>query len=100
MSLPIAFQPGRYLSHLIGHEGSGSILSLLKKLGWANSLFSGSYNVSVGCEFFRIQVDLTEEGLNHYEDVVKVVFQYIDTLKREGVKKWIFDEVTGRLITH
>ncbi|CAG8552374.1 5800_t:CDS:10 [Paraglomus occultum] len=84
--------PGGYLSHLIGHEGSGSILSLLKKLGWANSLASGSYNVSVGCEFFRIQVDLTEEGLKHYEDVVKVVFQYIDMLKREGFKKWIFDE--------
>ncbi|RCH79537.1 Insulinase (Peptidase M16), partial [Rhizopus stolonifer] len=37
-----AVQPGRYLSHLIGHEGRGSILSLLKKNGWANYLQVGT----------------------------------------------------------
>jgi secreted Zn-dependent insulinase-like peptidase len=26
-------KPNRYLSHLVGHEGAGSILVLLKKLG-------------------------------------------------------------------
>ena len=27
---------GHYLAHLIGHEGVGSLLSLLKAKGWAN----------------------------------------------------------------
>jgi insulysin len=31
-------QPSRYLSHLIGHEGPGSILAHIKAKGWAVSL--------------------------------------------------------------
>jgi insulysin len=33
--------PSRYLSHLIGHEGPGSILALIKAKGWANGLGAG-----------------------------------------------------------
>lgn len=31
----------RYISHLLGHEGEGSILSYLKNKGWANELSAG-----------------------------------------------------------
>jgi insulysin len=34
-------KPIHYLSHLLGHEGPGSVLSLLKKKGWANALVAG-----------------------------------------------------------
>lgn len=34
--------PGKYLSHLIGHEGPGSLLSLLNKEGLALELSAGS----------------------------------------------------------
>lgn len=34
--------PGRYLSHLIGHEGPGSLLSLLIREGLALELSCGS----------------------------------------------------------
>ncbi|RCH96410.1 Insulinase (Peptidase M16), partial [Rhizopus stolonifer] len=86
-------QPGRYLSHLIGHEGRGSILSLLKKNGWANYLQVGTIHGGIGFEFMRISVDLTEEGLSRYRDVIFAVFKYIDLLKNEGVQKRIFEEV-------
>ncbi|KAM3582293.1 metalloprotease [Umbelopsis sp. WA50703] len=74
-------QPGRYLSHLIGHEGPGSILSFLKKKGWANYLQVGTSHGGIGFEFFRISVDLTEEGLNNYESVMVTIFQYIRGVK-------------------
>ncbi|KAK9711990.1 metalloprotease, partial [Basidiobolus ranarum] len=86
-------QPGRYLSHLIGHEGAGSILSLLKKKGWANYLSAGASHGGIGFEFFKISVDLTEEGLNHTDEIVRIVFQYIEMMKRVGVQEWIFREV-------
>ena len=35
-------KPQGYLSHLLGHEGSGSVLSLLKKKGLANELSAGT----------------------------------------------------------
>ncbi|CAI2164638.1 11700_t:CDS:10 [Funneliformis geosporum] len=81
-------QPGKYLSHLIGHEGFGSILSLLKKKGWANGLGAGTILVS-GFGLYKIMIDLTESGL----DVVIHVFQYIEMLRREGVQERIFREV-------
>ncbi|KAJ2957690.1 hypothetical protein NQZ79_g6671 [Umbelopsis isabellina] len=86
-------QPGRYLSHLIGHEGPGSILSFLKKKGWANYLQVGTSHGGIGFEFFRISVDLTEEGLANYENVLVTVFQYIHMLKERQVEKNTFDEV-------
>ncbi|KAF7727647.1 Insulinase (Peptidase M16) [Apophysomyces ossiformis] len=86
-------QPGRYISHLIGHEGQGSVLSLLKKHGWANYLQVGTIHGGIGFEFLRISVDLTEEGLAHYEDVIVNIFSYIELLKKTGVREPTFREV-------
>ncbi|KAI9477913.1 MAG: Metalloenzyme, LuxS/M16 peptidase-like protein [Benjaminiella poitrasii] len=88
-----AVQPGRYLSHLIGHEGRGSVLSLLKKNGWVNYLQVGTIHGGIGFEFMRISVDLTEQGLTHYQDVILAIFMYINLLKKEGVQSRIFEEV-------
>ncbi|XP_037720814.1 insulin-degrading enzyme isoform X1 [Drosophila subpulchrella] len=84
--------PDNYLTHLIGHEGKGSILSELRRLGWCNDLMAGHQNTQNGFGFFDIVVDLTQEGLEHVDDIVKIVFQYLGMLREEGPKKWIFDE--------
>ncbi|GBB83220.1 hypothetical protein RclHR1_00100024 [Rhizophagus clarus] len=92
-SLLFRVQPGRYLSHMIGHEGVGSILSLLKKKGWANYLSAGPIHGGIGFEFFKISIDLTESGLENREKVILHVFQYIEMLKQAGVQEWSFREV-------
>ncbi|KAJ8705714.1 hypothetical protein PYW08_012760 [Mythimna loreyi] len=84
--------PGHYLSHLLGHEGPGSLLSALKARGWCNSLVGGTRIGARGFGFFGVQVDLTEEGVSHTDDIIKLVFQYIAMLKREGPKHWIWEE--------
>ena len=86
-------QPSRYTSHLIGHEGPGSILSLLKAKGWANGLSSGRMSVCPGSAFFTIGVRMTEDGLNHYQEIIKIIFQYIAMLKESPPQKWIVDEM-------
>ncbi|KAL9018416.1 MAG: hypothetical protein Q9185_004259 [Variospora sp. 1 TL-2023] len=86
-------QPSRYLSHLIGHEGPGSILAYIKAKGWANGLSAGVAPVCPGAAFFTISVKLTEDGLKQYQEVVKVVFQYISLIKEHGPQQWIVDEV-------
>ncbi|KAI7162683.1 putative metalloprotease [Hortaea werneckii] len=85
-------KPGRYLSHLIGHEGPGSILAYLKSKGWANALSAGASPVCPGTGMFMLQVRLTEEGLKQYKEIVKTVFQYINIIREAGPQKWIFDE--------
>ncbi|KAI9654808.1 MAG: Insulinase (Peptidase M16) [Bathelium mastoideum] len=86
-------QPSRYLSHLIGHEGPGSILSLLKAKGWANGLGSGKMQVCPGSAFFTISIRLTEDGLKEYQEILKIVFQYIAMLQETQPQKWIVDEI-------
>lgn len=85
-------QPSRYLSHLIGHEGPGSVLSHLKEQGLANSLSAGAHTVCPGSAFFEIEVSLTPEGLKRYRDIVKVVFQYIGMMKEQPPIEWMFEE--------
>ncbi|KAL4209234.1 Metalloenzyme, LuxS/M16 peptidase-like protein [Rhizopus microsporus] len=85
-------QPANYLAHLIGHEGPGSILSFLKKKTWATTLSSGLSYGGVGFSFFHLSIELTEEGLRHYEDVVVSLFEYIELIKKEGIQQWIFEE--------
>lgn len=59
----------------MGHEGPGSILSVLKARGWSNSLVAGSRPSPRGFGFFGVAVDLTEEGMNHTDEIVQLVFQ-------------------------
>lgn len=85
-------KPANYVSHLIGHEGIGSILELLKHKGWANELSAG---VSRSCSdwgCFTISIELTDLGLEKTEEVVEIVFAYLSLLKKDGVQQWIYDE--------
>ena len=84
--------PYSYLSHLIGHEGPGSLLSELKSRGWVNSLAAGNYVPATGFGFFGVEMELSEEGTNHVNEIIKLFFQYVEMVKRANPQKWIFDE--------
>ena len=86
-------QPARFVSHLIGHEGPGSILVHLKEQGLANTLSAGYHNVCPGTSFFEIDISLTPEGLKSYRDVVKTVFQYISMMKENPPLEWMHEEM-------
>lgn len=40
-------KPQRLLSHCMGHEGDGSILAVLKRLGYATELVAGTGSISI-----------------------------------------------------
>ncbi|KAG8078140.1 hypothetical protein GUJ93_ZPchr0007g4925 [Zizania palustris] len=85
--------PCRYLSHLIGHEGEGSIFHIIKELGWAMNLMAGEGSDSTQYSFFSISMRLTDAGHEHMEDIVGLVFKYLLLLKESGIHGWIFDEL-------
>lgn len=63
-------QPSRYVSHLIGHEGPGSIMAYVKEKGWANGLSAGAYPVCPGTPgIFDCQIRLTEEVSLEFADL-------------------------------
>ena len=88
-------QPSRYLSHLLGHEGPGSILSYIKARGWANGLEAGCSQLCPGSSMFYVEIRLTEEGLKVYPEIVKVIFQYIALMRENPPQEWIVDEMIG-----
>ena len=85
--------PAGYVAHFIGHEGPGSVLSALRSRGWCNGLTAGPFLVARGFSEFSVAVDLSEEGMNHIEDIVSLIFQYINLLKKEGPRKESFEEM-------
>jgi len=64
-----------YCSHLVGHEGAGSLLSCLKRKGWASALCAGvgdgGTDRSSASFVFEVAVTLTEAGLRGDEEEVQ-----------------------------
>jgi secreted Zn-dependent insulinase-like peptidase len=86
-------KPTEYLSHLIGHESEGSILSALKKKLWANGLSSYLFQTNRDFAFFSANIELSDEGVQHIDDIISCVFAYIGMLKKVGHQEWIYTEL-------
>ncbi|EOD42065.1 insulin degrading metallo proteinase [Emiliania huxleyi CCMP1516] len=68
-------KPHRYISHLLGHESEGSLLSLLKGRGWVDSLCAGESVSASDFAMFEVQMALSEEG--------------------DGKARWVFEECSS-----
>lgn len=86
-------KPNHYLSHLIGHEGNGSLLAYLKEKTWATGLSAGSHTVSKNNAVFCIEIDLTDEGMNQIYEIIVATFQYLEMLKVTLPEEWIHNEL-------
>ncbi len=90
-------RPSGLASHLLGHEGPGSVLEALKARGWATELSAGNFADEADFATFVVQIRLTAEGLAHTDDVAACVFEYIRIMQEEGAEKqkWVFEEVAA-----
>lgn len=88
----ITGKPYNYISRLLGHESTGSLLSLLKARGWAEDVSAGQGAFTKSNTTFNIAVTLTPEGLENWEEVAELVFSTIELLEREGIQPWIYEE--------
>jgi secreted Zn-dependent insulinase-like peptidase len=87
-----ATKPISHIAHLLGHEGKGSLLSLLREKGWADGLSAGTGFDHESEATFSVSIKLTPQGLGHVEDIVALAFQYLNLIKEDGLKQWVFDE--------
>jgi secreted Zn-dependent insulinase-like peptidase len=87
-----AVKPMSYLGNLVGHEGEGSVLSQLKAEGLAESLAAGSGLAWRGGSLFSASITLTEKGVAEYDRVLQLLFAYLDLLREEGPKRWLYEE--------
>ncbi len=70
-----------YIGHLIGFEGEGSLLSLIKAKGWCNHLSAGRGINGSNFKDFNISFDLTDSGLAHTDEIITLLFEYIELVK-------------------
>lgn len=85
-------KPLDYLAHLIGHEGEGSLLSALKRRGWAEGLSAGAAIEHRNAAAMLVNVELTRAGLEHVEDITRSVFEYVNLIRERDVDSWRFEE--------
>lgn len=85
-------KPDHYVSHLIGHEGPGSLLSLLKARNLATELSAGASENDSSFSIFGVTITLTVQGLEQVDEVVTATMQYAAMLRREGPRRWVWEE--------
>ncbi|RCK67850.1 A-factor-processing enzyme [Candida viswanathii] len=88
-----ASKPHRYFSHLLGHESKGSLAYYLKQQGWSTDLSAGGMKVCQGCSLFYIEVQLTPQGLENWEEITKSTLEYVKFVTEDEPQSWIWKEI-------
>lgn len=86
-------QPENLACYVLGHEGAGSLLKLLKDEQLAEGLQCGGAKVGPGALAFYIDLNLTKKGVENIYDVVGHVFAAINSFKKEGLPEKTFQEL-------
>ncbi|WP_281544064.1 insulinase family protein [Grimontia sp. SpTr1] len=85
-------KPLSYIAHLLGYEGTGSVMSLLKAKGLINNLSAGGGISGSNFREFSVSVSLTEAGLTKIDDIVTYIFQAISLIREQGLDDWRYAE--------
>ncbi|MCW8107789.1 insulinase family protein [Alteromonas ponticola] len=85
-------KPLDYLSHLLGDEGEGSLLAVLKCKNWVISLIAGSGIEGDHFKDFNISFQLTPSGLENRDAIIAHLFAYLDLIKKSLHHSWRYDE--------
>ncbi len=85
-------KPASYLANLLGHEGDGSMLDVLREAGWADGLSAGVTHGDGRQALFRVDISLTPAGAEHIARIQGTLFEAIAAIRRDGVEAWRYDE--------
>ena len=85
-------KPMHFIGNIVGHEGEGSLLSYLKREGWAEGLSAGGGFSYSGGSSFSVTVKLTKAGVEHYPSIVEAVFQTLNRIRNNLNGRSLFDE--------
>ncbi len=94
------YQPGGYISRLLGSDHSGGLSDYLQKAGLVESVmagFHGSYTEQYSQ--FSIQFKLTNAGLQAQDTILASLFAFIDLIKKQGINQLQYQELKKSLDT-
>ena len=85
-------KPTNLIANVMGHEGPGSLISVLKAKGWVDNLTIGG---GCGCDggnscftMFYCFLDLTTDGFEHVDDIIEIVYQFLSMMRNTSDETW------------
>ena len=85
-------KPTHYIANMLGHEGKGSLHTKLKARGWIESLGAGSSRLDSNNAVLSVNIEITDEGIEHIDAIRNALFAYIELAKSHGVEAWRYGE--------
>lgn len=85
-------KPLDYVSHLLGDESQGSLLSHFKHLRWVTNLSAGGGINGSNFKDFNLNLQLTEFGLENTESILNCIFYYLKLIGENLDEKWRLEE--------
>lgn len=88
--------PKDFWSALIGYEGKGSLINVLRKKNLALELYTFgeifSFNNNRTFSVFQIEIELTDNGSQNLNTVVQLLFEYLAVIVKSGVQEYYYRE--------
>lgn len=81
-----------FIAHILGDEGPGSLLSILKRQGLVNALNAGGGIDGSNYKDFTLAFELTASGMNSVKAIVEQSFGYLQLLKQHPFPESLFFE--------
>lgn len=85
-------KPSLLIAHLLGDEGDGSLLAVLRDAGLADGLSAGVGRGDGNEALFTVSVSLTPAGAERLDDIEATLFAAIEQLRDDGLAPWRYDE--------
>jgi protease-3 len=94
------YQPGAYVSRLLGSDHQGGLSDTLIKAGLVDSVMAG-FQASYSDLYsrFSLQFKLTSKGINSQQQVMSTLYAFIELIKNEGINEEQFNEQKKNLDT-
>ncbi|WP_157982839.1 pitrilysin [Aliidiomarina minuta] len=87
-------KPNEYIAYLINSEMPGTPAAYFREQEWVDSINASAQENAYGnAGRFRIQLELTGQGMEHREAMVGVLFEYIEKIREEGVRTSYYEEI-------
>ncbi|WP_243834646.1 insulinase family protein [Psychromonas algarum] len=87
------YQPGGYISRLLGSDHKGGLSDYLQKQGLAESVMAG-FSAAYSDQYsqFNLTFKLTKKGLSDQDKVIASLFAYINLIKEQGINELQYSE--------
>lgn len=85
-------KPLGFLAHLLGYEGSGSLIAYLRHKGLIQTMSAGGGICGKGFREFTLSFQLTPQGFEEIDSIIETAFDYLRLISKQGIEKWRYVE--------